>query len=202
MLAAVTAAIAISILLPIIGGAVMLLGLITLRAGDLTGSRLARRRARQGRRGGGALVGMVFFPVALARSVLRFALLAPLGLVLAAAVAAITIVTVPVHPLPRATACAAGALIAFYGLGPGSGAARRPLAAILGRATRAPATAAMTYIVVIAAAMALAVAAVRQGPVFWPGGNLSGHVAGMPGVHGMLNGIRRALLSLASRLGL
>ncbi len=215
VLAVVTGAIAISVLRPVAGGLVMLAGLIALRAGDLTGSRLARRRARPGSGGhggngagtagtgggGGALAGTLYFPVALARTALRFLLLSPLGLILAAVVAALTLVLASVHPVTRAAGYAAGALIAFYGLGPGSGAARRPLGALLGRATRSPGTAVLTGILVFALACVLAVAAVRTGPVFWPARPF-GHAGRLPGLHSVLYDVRGILLRQATRIGL
>ena len=63
---------------------------------------------------------MLTYPVMLGWSVITIVLLAPLALVAAGIAAGITIVAVPVDPFPRALAYAAGALVACYGLGPGS----------------------------------------------------------------------------------
>ncbi|MGO9298313.1 MAG: hypothetical protein ACLP52_31305, partial [Streptosporangiaceae bacterium] len=202
VIAAVAAAVALAVILPLVGTAAMLLMLLALRAGDLTASRVTRRRARQGRQGGGRLVAIAYFPLALARSVLRFALLSPLGLLLAAMAAAVTIVSVPAHPLLRAAAYAAGTLIAYYALGPGSGGSRRPLGAIFGRMTRGPAATVVTFVVVIALALAAVVTAVSQPAVFWPARHLSVQLAQQPGLHAVLTDIRQTLLRLASRFGL
>jgi hypothetical protein len=89
--ATVVAFVAASVLLPFGGAAIALLLLLALRSADLTGRWSARRADRQGRQGGGSAAAAVFFPWAVCRSVVRFALLAPLALLCAAAAAAVTV---------------------------------------------------------------------------------------------------------------
>jgi Protein kinase domain len=201
VIAAVAAAVAVSVLLPLAGAVAMLAVLILLRAGDLTGGRLSRR-ARRGSRPAGFLLGLLYFPLALCRSLLRFVLLAPVGLLAAGLVAAITIIMVPMHPLPRAFSYGVGTMIAFYGLGPGSGASRRPLGRILGVTARTSAVNFVIFVVVGALAVAAVLTAASQPPIFWPVTNLSHWLGHMPTLHGVINDIRLTLLRLAGHIGL
>jgi hypothetical protein len=198
----VAAAAAVSMLAPLAGTVAALAVLIMLRAADVTGLRLLRRRASQGRRPVGFLLGLVYFPLALCRSLLRFVLLAPVGLLAAGLVAAITITLVPAHPLPRAVSYAAGTMIAFYGLGPGSAASRRPLGRMFGVTASTPAVNFVVMVVVGALAVAAVLAAASQPPVFWPVTNMSQWLAHLPALHGVISDIRLSLLRLAGRVGL
>jgi hypothetical protein len=194
--------ISVSILLPLAGTAAAVIALIALRAADHTGNRLAKRRSRQGRRRGDFVLAGAYFPVALCRSAVRFVLLSPLGLLSAGLVAAITIITVTLHPLPLAVGYGAGTLVAFFGLGPGSSGCRKPLARFFGAAARTPARTVTAFIVVCVLAIAAIAAAGSQPPVYWPAGNLSMQLAHMPGLHGVITDIRLTIVRLGSMIGL
>src|ERR1019366_6835502 len=141
---------------------------------------------QQGRRRGDFVLAGAYFPVALCRSAVRFVLLSPLGLLSAGLVAAITIITLTLHPLPLAVGYGAGTLVAFFGLGPGSSGCRKPLARFFGAAARTPARTVTAFIVVCVLAIAAIAAAGSQPPVYWPAGNLSMQLAHMPGLHGVI----------------
>ncbi len=202
VIAAMVVAIAASVAFPVAGTAAAMVGLIGLRAAGLTGRRLAKRRAAQGRRPADALVAAAYLPLALLRSVLGFVLLAPLALLVAAVVAAIVVVVVPVSPLPLAGACGAGALVAVYGLGPGSGSCRRPLGTLFGAARNRP-----TWVVVFIAMCALTIAAIGTAvslpPFYWPASHLGVHLAQrpLPTPRGVLRSIGNDLVTLARHFG-
>ena len=200
VIAVMVVAIAVSVAFPLAGTAAAVTALIALRAGDLTGRRMARRRSRQGRRPGDRPVAAAFFPLALCGSVLRFLLLAPLGLLGAGVVAAIAIIAEPTHPLPRAFSCGAGALVAYYGLGPGSGGCRRPLSKIFGPA-RTSIRQVCVFISVAALAVAAIVLALSEPPFYWPVGHLSAQLAGQPALHSVISDIRTSLVKLIGHSG-
>jgi len=145
-------------------------------------------------------VAAAYFPLALCRSAVRFLLLAPLGLLGVGIVAAVTIIAVSAHPLPRAVSCGAGALIAFYAFGPGSGGCRKPLSRLFGTA-RSPVVTAALFIVAAAAALAAIVLAVSQPPFYWPAGHLSTQLGHQPALHSVISDIRRSLVRLARHFG-
>ena len=101
-------------------------------------------------------------------SVVTSVLLAPVALVAAGMAAGITIVAVPVNPFPRAIAYAAGALVACYGLGPGSAGSRRQLGKLFDAVGGSPGAAAVALIGVSALAVAAIASAVSQLPLYWP----------------------------------
>jgi hypothetical protein len=177
--AAVAAGAGASVILPVAGALVVLAVLVSLRAADLSQRRLARRRAARGTRAFDPAVTAATYPAMVAWSVLTSLLLAPVALVAGGVAAAVTIVAVPVHPFPRAGAYAAGAIIACYGLGPGSGGSRRQLGKLFDAVAGSPGAAAVALIGVAALALAAIAAAVSQLPIYWPlhhlgtpGGNL------------------------------
>jgi len=200
VISAMVVAVAAAVAFPLAGTAAALAALIALRAGDLTGRRLVRRRSRHTSRPGDWLVAAAYFPLALCRSAARFLLLAPLGLLGVGIVAAVTIIAVPAHPLPRAVSCGAGALIAFYAFGPGSGGCRKPLSRLFGTA-RSPVVTAALFIVAAAAALAAIVLAVSQPPFYWPAGHLSAQLGHQPALHSVISDIQRSLVRLARHFG-
>jgi len=131
----------------------------------------------------------------------RFLLLSPLALLSAGAVAAVTLIGMPMHPLPRALGYGAGTLVACYGLGPGSGSCRRPLARVLGAPAR-PAARIVTALVVAALAIAAIATAGSAPPAFWPAGSLSAQLAHMPGLHGVITDIRLSIVRSGRVVGL
>ncbi|MGB6454545.1 MAG: hypothetical protein WBH47_08650, partial [Streptosporangiaceae bacterium] len=142
--------------------------LVLLRAADLTGARLVRRRAGQAARPADALSAAVFYPWAMARTALRFVLLAPMALLCAAAAAALTVLATGSADLPKAVSYAAGALVACYCLGPGSAACRRPLDRFYGRVIRSAPATVLGCVGLAAIAIAVVGAAVTLAPGYWP----------------------------------
>jgi hypothetical protein len=83
--------------------------------------------------------------------------------------------------MPRAGAYAAAAVVAWYGLGPGSGRPRRQLNRMAGAVARTPASAAMTGLAVWALAVAAVMFAWSQTPYYWPA--VAPH---LPGLHSLI----------------
>ena len=167
VLATMLGLIGVSVLLPLAGAAAALGGLVLLRAADLTGARLVRRRAGQAGRPADALSAAVFYPWAMARTALRFVLLAPMALLCAAA-AALTVLATGSADLPKAVSYAAGALVACYCLGPGSAACRRPLDRFYGRVIRSVPAKVLGCVGLAAIAIAVVGAAATLAPGYWP----------------------------------
>ncbi len=176
-----------------------LAGLMALRAGDRTAGRMSRRRSRKGARASDPLLAAFVFPLALAWAAVRSVLLAPLALAAAAVVAVITIVAVPQHVIPLAFAYGAGALVAFYGLGPGSGGSRRPLRRFYDTAAGTPVTAAVALIAVGAVVVATAVAAASHTPFFWPFGHTGAWLSHFQGLRNLVQSIRTQALRLVGK---
>jgi predicted Ser/Thr protein kinase len=187
----------IAVIFPVAGTVAALLLLMGLRAGDRTLGRLSRRRSSRGARASDGLLAVVSFPPAFAWSLIRTLLLAPAALVAAALAAAITIIAVPHHPIPAACAFAAGALVVFYGLGPGSGGSRRPVRGFYDAVADTPIRAATAVIAVFAAVISVFVVAASHPPFFWPAANLSGWLghfhAVSVGVHNVRTQVLRAI---------
>jgi predicted Ser/Thr protein kinase len=199
----IVAAVVISIVYPVAGTIAALAALIGLRAADRTVRRLSRRRSRRGARAGDVLLAAVTFPPALAWSVIRSVLLAPMALAAAVVVAAIAVATAPHHPIAVAIAyaCAygAGALVAFYGLGPGSGGSRRPIRSLFDAVASTALRSAIAFIALAVVVVAAAVAAGSHPPVFWPFGNLAVSLEHYRIVHVMVDNTRAKILRVFGR---
>jgi hypothetical protein len=130
------------------------------------------------------------FPASLAWSVIRSLLLAPMALVTAALAAVITIVADPQHPVSAGLAFAAGALVAFYCLGPGSGGSRRPMRKLFDVIAGTPISAAIAVAVVVIAVVGLIAVTASHPPFFWPTGNVPGWLQHFQWVGGMAHDIR------------
>jgi Protein kinase domain len=165
VLATVAGFIAVSILMPIAGAAIVLIALILLRSADVTTVWRSRRVTS-----GAAAVA--YFPWAVLRTVVRFILLAPLALLWAAGAAAIAVLSAGPAVLPKAGAWAAGALVACYCLGPGSAACRRPLSRFYGSITRSTFGAAAGFAGLAAVAAVAVAAAATLAPGYWPAAHL------------------------------
>ena len=155
VLATVLMGASVSVLLPVAGTAAALTAILALRAADLTAGRLSRRRSARGQRSSDTVVSALTYPLMLAWSSVISVALSPVALVAGGIGAAITLLAVHSHPFPQAVAFGAGALVASYGLGPGSESPRRQLGRIYGAAARSPGAAAVTLIVACALALAL-----------------------------------------------
>ena len=197
--AAVAVAVSVSVLLPIAGMLAALAGLLALRAASHTGGSLARRRSARGSRATDPVIAAVVFPGALLRSALRMVLLAPLAALVGGIVAAIAIVTVRTDPLPLAGAYAAGAIVAFYGLGPGSSGSRRPLVRFFNGLGRTPVSAVIVFVGMAAVAIGAIAAAASHPPFYWPFGNLSVQLKQLPTLHGLVHDGRVVILRVVGR---
>ena len=184
--------------LPVAGTLAALAALIGLRAGHQTAGRLARRRSRRGARASDSLLAAVTFPPALAWSLVRTLLLAPLALAAAAVAAIITIVATP-HHYGTALAYAAGVLVVFYGLGPGSGASRQPVRSFFGAVADTPARAAAALIAVGAVIVAAVVVAASHPPFFWPFSHLDTWLQHFHAVRAVERETRNQVLRLFGR---
>jgi hypothetical protein len=167
-LAVMITAVALTVMLPV-AGLLVSLGVITLlRAADRAQSTLAVRRSVRGPRPSDLLVVVVTAPLAVARALFTEALTAPLALLAAAAVYVVAVAVTPSLALTRAGAYAAAAIVAWYGIGPGSGRPRRQLDRMAGAVARTPWSAAVIALAVWALAIGVAILAVSQTPYYWP----------------------------------
>jgi serine/threonine protein kinase len=176
-LAIMIAAVALTLILPEAGLAVSLAVITLLRAADHAQSALAVRRSVRGPRASDLLVVVVTAPLSVARALLTEALMAPLAFIAGAVVYVATLALA--GSLPRAGAYAAAAVVAWYGIGPGSGRPRRQLNRMAGALARTPLTAAVTALAVWALAAGAVIFAVSQAPYYWP--VMSPH---LPALHG------------------
>jgi serine/threonine protein kinase len=178
-LAIMIAAVALTLILPEAGLAVSLAVITLLRAADHAQSALAVRRSVRGPRASDLLVVVVTAPLSVARALLTEALMAPLAFIAGAVVYVATLALTGSLDLPRAGAYAAAAVVAWYGIGPGSGRPRRQLNRMAGALARTPLTAAVTALAVWALAAGAVIFAVSQAPYYWP--VMSPH---LPALHG------------------
>jgi hypothetical protein len=178
-LAIMIAAVALTLILPVAGLIVSLAVITLLRAADHAQSGLAARRSVHGPRASDLLVVVVTAPLTVARALLVEALIAPLAFIVGAAVYVATLALTHSLDLPRAGAYAAAAIVAWYGVGPGSSRPRRQLNRMAGALARTPVTAALTALAVWALAAAAVVFAASQAPYYWP--VMSPH---LPTLHG------------------
>jgi hypothetical protein len=176
-LAIMIAAVALTLILPVAGLAVSLAVITLLRAADHAQSALAVRRSVRGPRASDLLVVVVTAPLSVARALLTEALLAPLAFIAGAVVYVATLALA--GRLAQAGAYAAAAIVAWYGVGPGSGRPRRQLNRMAGTLARTPLTAALTALAVWALAAGAVIFAVSQAPYYWP--VMSPH---LPALHG------------------
>ncbi len=200
VLAVIAMAAAVSVLAPIVGTIGALALLVALRAAGITGRRLAKRRAEDTARGAGPLVAVAFYPLAVLRSLISLVLLAPVGVLGFGIASAITIIAVPVHPLPKAFAFGAGALVTIVGLGPGSGPTRATLARLFGAVARTPSRLIVAYVGVLAIAAWVGLQALGQPAAYWPS-ILHSRLLHLPTVHSLLFDVRLNLLKLARQFG-
>ena len=178
-LAIMIAAVALTLILPVAGLVVSLAVITLLRAADQAQSSLAARRSVRGPRASDLLVVLVTAPLTVARALLTEALMAPLAFIVGAAVYVATLALTRSMELPRAGAYAAAAIVAWYGVGPGSGRPRRQLNRMAGALARTPLTAALTALAAWALAAAAVIFAASQVPYYWP--VMSPH---LPSLHG------------------
>jgi len=168
--ATMVAAVGLSVVLPVVGALSALALIILLRAGELARQRVVQRRSARGTRRGDPVLVAASFPWYLVRSLLSCLLLAPFALAAAVAVGAMAIAISPGHHLPRAIAAAAGTIVAFYGLGPGSARPRRQLSQIYATMATTRAVQAVALAGITALALATLAAAASWPSLYWPAG--------------------------------
>ena len=182
LLALLTMAIAVaaSVLLPIAGTVVAMTMIVLLRAADRAHGGLTRRRSARGSRASDVPVMVATAPWDLLRALVSTALLAPLALTCAAAAAAVTTIAIHANPYRAAGAYAAGAFVAFYGFGLGSGKPRRQLGRLFGAVARNRFPAALAVILLTVLAAGVAGAAVTRPHLLWPlAAGFSWHMPGL-----------------------
>ena len=163
----VTAA-ALTVVLPVAGLVASLAIITLLRAADMAQHRLSLRRSARGPRAGDPLLVMVLAPLSVARALLSTLLLAPFALMAGTAAWAATIVATHHATTPKAPAIAAAAVVAWYGIGPGSRRPRRQLRQLVGPLARTPVSATAAAIATWALAAAAVTFAMSQPPYYWP----------------------------------
>jgi hypothetical protein len=188
-LAVMVAATALTVVLPVAGLIASLVVITLLRAADRAQSTLAVRRSVRGPRPSDLFVVLITAPLTVARALLTEVLIAPLALIAGAVAYAATVVLTHSADMPRAGAYALAAVVAWYGLGPGSGKPRRQLNRMAGVLARSPASAAVTTLVVWALAAAAVLFAASQTPYYWPA--VAPH---LPGVHNLISSAANWLL--------
>ena len=158
------------------------LAVITLlRAADRAQSKLAVRRSVHGPRASDLVVVLVTAPLTVVRALLTEVLMAPLAIIVGAAAYSLAVVLTHSMNMPRAGAYAAAAVVAWYGLGPGSGRPRRQFNRMAGVVARTRTSAAVTGFVVWALAIAAVLIASSQTPYYWP--TVTPH---LPGLHSLI----------------
>src|SRR5689334_8085165 len=167
-LAIMVALVALTVVLPVAGLLVALAVITLLRAADRAQSKLAVRRSVRGPRASDLVVVLVTAPLTVARALLTEALMAPLAIIVGAAVYGLAVVVTHSADMPRAGAYAAAAAVAWYALGPGSGAPRRQLNRMAGAVARTRTSAAAITLSVWALAVAAVLFATSQAPYYWP----------------------------------
>jgi hypothetical protein len=161
-------AVAGSVLFPVVGTIVATVMIVLLRAADRLHGGLTTRRSERGTRVSDVPVMLVTAPWALFRALVSSLLLAPLALACGAAAAALTIIAAHGNPYQTAGAYGAGAFVAFYAFGLGSGKPRRQLGRIFGAVARKRLPAALTVIGFAVLAVGMTSAAVTGPHDVWP----------------------------------
>ena len=162
------AAVAVTVVLPVAGLLVSLAVITLLRAADQAQSALAVRRSVRGPRASDLVVVVVTAPLSVVKALLVEALFAPAAAAVAAAVYVATLAVTHSLSLPRAGSYAAAAVVAWYGIGPGSRRPRRQLNRMASAVARTRLSAAVLISVAWAVAAAAVIFAASQAPYYWP----------------------------------
>jgi len=168
VLATVLVAAGVSVILPVAGTLAALALFAGLRTAGLVQRRNAARRAARGARTLDPVVTVFTLPWSFLRALFALVLLAPLALAAAALAAGITVALAPGDWPYRALAYAAGTLVLFYGLGPGSGTPRAQLRRFFGAVAKTRTTQLVAVLGMTALALAAITAAVSSPSVYWP----------------------------------
>jgi len=195
-LAAMVAAVALSVLLPVAGTALSLAVITLLRAADRAQAALTERRSLRGTRPSDIVIVIMTAPWTVVRAALVTVFLAPLALfpALVAGVAAVAFTRT--GTLPGAGSWAAGAAVAFYCVGPGSHAPRRQLRRMSASVVRSRGALAVAFISAWALALAIVSSALSQPPLIWPAAasTVPHLMPGLPSLGGVLHSFQRWLL--------
>ena len=196
LLALGVGAVALSVVLPFAGTILALAVITLLRAADRAQSGLAVRRSVRGARPSDIVVVIASAPWAVVRAVLTTVALAPFALVVAGGAAAASVVLAQTRSLPAAGSWAAGAAVAWYAVGPGSGSPRRQLRRMSATVVRSRATMVVAVIATWALAAAMVSSALSQPPLIWPATSwMVPHV--LPSLGGTLHSVQKWLLGHA-----
>jgi hypothetical protein len=166
--AAVVVVASVSAILPVAGTVAALLLFAVLRTAGLVQRRTLARRAARGARAMDPVVTVVTLPWLLLRSLFALLILAPFALAAAALAAGITVAAAPGSWPARALGYAAGALVLYYGFGPGSRMPRTQLRRFFGTFTKSPAARIVVVLGMTALALGALTAAASSPSVFWP----------------------------------
>jgi hypothetical protein len=166
--ASVLAVAGVSVVLPVAGTLAALALFAMLRTAGLVQRWSAARRVARGSRRTDPLVTVVSLPWFLIRALAALVLLAPLALATAAIVAGIAVTVSPTAWPYHALAYAAGALVIFYGLGPGSRMPRAQLRRMYSTVTRTPVARVLVLAGMTAVVAAAVTAAVTSPAAYWP----------------------------------
>ncbi len=177
VLATMVLAVSLAVVLPVAGTLIALAVLALLRAGDLSHRGSDQR---------GVFLSAAAYPFFVLRSLISTLVLAPLALIVAAGAAGLTFLAMPASPGLHALSYGAGALVAFYAYGPGSGKARRQLNRVWGAVVRSPGLQAVALFGMCALAVAVAATAVTAAAAFWPLAAPSGTLVHFPSLPGLL----------------
>ena len=181
VLATMVIAVSLAVILPVAGTLIALALLVLLRAGDL---------AHRGSDQRGPIMSAAAFPFFVVRSLLSTVVIAPLALIVAAAVAGLTFMGMPANPGLHALSYGAGGLVAFFAYGPGSGKARRQLNRICSAAVRSPGLQAVALFGMCALAVAAVATALTAAAAFWPLGTPTGTLVHLPAFPGLFGHVR------------
>jgi len=199
-LAAVVGAIGISLLLPV-AGTILALGVLTLlRAADTAQASLSGRRSVRGARPSDIVLVIITAPWTVARALLKTVLLAPLALVVAVPAAIAAVILARAGTLPAALSWGAAAAVAFYCVGPGSGAPRRQLRRMSAAVIRSRGAMLAACVAAVALALAVLSSALSQPPLIWPATagtvpHLLPTINVLPSLGGTLHAVQRWLLA-------
>jgi predicted Ser/Thr protein kinase len=187
--ALMVAAAALTVVLPVAGLLASLAVITLLRAADRAQNTLTTRRSLRGPKASDLVFVLVMSPLTVIRALLTEVLIAPLALIAGAVAYGATVVLTHSASTPRAGAYAAAAVVAWYGIGPGSARPRRQLNRMAGAIARTRLTSSVTVLAAWALAVAAVLFAASQTPYYWP--MINPH---LPGLHSLVSSAANWLL--------
>jgi hypothetical protein len=183
------AAAALTVVLPVAGLLASLAVITLLRAADRAQDTLTTRRSMHGPKASDLVYVLVMSPLTVIRALLTEVFIAPLALIAGAVAYGATVVLTHSASTPRAGAYAAAAVVAWYGIGPGSARPRRQLNRMAGAVARTRLTSSVTVLAAWALAVAAVLFAASQAPYYWP--MINPH---LPGLHSLVSSAANWLL--------